>query len=193
MKTWRQNQRRRLIEERAALSADDRRQITDYCLAHISDYLSDCKPAVIGLYWPIKGELDCRPLAEPLLKAGWILSLPVINNETGKLDFARWQPATSMTAGIWNIPVPTSPEWLSPTRFLVPLVGFDIANYRLGYGGGYYDRTLADKNDDVETIGVGMEMGRFDSIHPHALDIPMRRIITEAGIQLPEPQNDSAL
>jgi 5-formyltetrahydrofolate cyclo-ligase len=193
MKAWRQSQRQRLIEERAALSPEAHRLIAAHCLAHVSDYLARCEPGVLGLYWPIKGELDCRPLAESLLKAGWILSVPVINNETRKLDFARWQPDTVMTTGIWNIPVPASPEWLSPTRFLVPLVGFDKANYRLGYGGGYYDRTLANKGNEIETIGVGMEMGRFETIHPHALDIPMHRIITEAGMQMPEPNTSTGL
>jgi 5-formyltetrahydrofolate cyclo-ligase len=193
MKSWRQNQRRRLIEERSALSSDEHRQIAEHCLAHIADYLAQCDPGVIGLYWPIKGELDCRPLAESLLQAGWLLSVPVINNETRKLAFARWQPDTAMTTGVWNIPVPVSPEWLSPTRFLVPLVGFDKANYRLGYGGGYYDRTLADMSGKIEAIGVGMEMGRFETIHPHALDVPMNRIITETGMQMPEPQNAPVL
>ncbi len=193
MKTWRQNQRQRLLEDRAALSAEQHQQIAQTCLRHVAAYLSDCQPGVLGIYWPIKGELDCRLLAESLISAGWILSVPVINNETRKLEFARWQPDTAMVSGTWNIPVPARPEWLNPDRFLVPLVGFDKANYRLGYGGGYYDRTLAECEDIIETIGVGMEMGRFETIHPHERDIPMHRIITEAGMQLPEPQNGSAL
>lgn len=189
MKSWRLCQRRRLLEERMAIPVEQREQIQKRCLGHIADYLSQCEPGIIGLYWPIKGELDCSPLAETLSSAGWILTMPVINDECRKLEFARWQPDTAMMKGTWNIPVPAEPEWLSPRHLLVPLVGFDSANYRLGYGGGYYDRTLADKRDLIEAIGVGMDMGRFESIYPHDLDVPMHRIITETGIYEPEPQS----
>ncbi|MCX4191440.1 5-formyltetrahydrofolate cyclo-ligase [Methylophaga sp. OBS1] len=191
MKTWRQEQRQRLLEERASLTEKAHKQISKSCLAHVAMYLEDCPPDILGIYWPIKGEIDCRVLAEGLLGAGWTLAVPVINNRSRLLDFARWQPDTPMIQGTWNIPVPAQPEWLTPSRFLVPLVGFDKAHYRLGYGGGYYDRTLAERSEPVETIGVGMEMGRLETIHPHALDIPMMRIITETGLQLPEPQANS--
>ena len=189
MKTWRQNERQRLLAARAALSAEQHHQIAQACLNYISAYLSECEPGILGMYWPIKKELDCRPLAAALIKSGWVLTVPVINEETRKLEFARWQPDMPMVTGIWNIPVPEEPEWLTPSRFLVPLVGFDKANYRLGYGGGYYDRTLADMAEPVETIGVGMELGRFETIHPQEWDIPMHHIITEAGIQIAEPQS----
>lgn len=191
MKTWRHEQRQRLLEERATLTEKAHQEISKACLTHLASYLDGCQPGILGIYWPIKGEIDCRILAESLLKAGWTLAVPVINNRSRHLDFARWQPDTPMIQGTWNIPVPARPEWLTPSRFLVPLVGFDKANYRLGYGGGYYDRTLAERAEPVKTIGVGMEMGRLESIHPHAQDIPMRRIITEAGIQLPEPPTNS--
>lgn len=193
MKSWRQEQRQRLLAARAAMSAKQHEEISRACLAYIADYLSACEPGVLGMYWPIKKELDCRRLAETLLSAGWVLSVPVINDESRMLEFARWQPAMPMTVGTWNIPIPAEPQWVSPARFLVPLVGFDKANYRLGYGGGYYDRTLANIDEDIEIIGVGMEMGRLETIHPHARDIPMHRIITEAGIQKPEPDALSTL
>lgn len=184
MKLWRQQQRQRLLAEREALSTELREHIQRQCLHYIAAYLGQCEPGILGLYWPIKGELDCRQLAGSLLSAGWVLSVPVINSDTRKLDFARWQPDTPMQSGRWNIPVPVMQDLVKPERFLVPLVGFDAKNFRLGYGGGYYDRTLADSYTTVETIGVGMEMGRFETIYPHEMDIPMNKIITESGMQL---------
>lgn len=182
MKTWRQQQRQRLLEDRAGLSPAERETIQQHCLQNIAAYLAQCEPCTLGLYWPIKGELDCRDLAEDLISNGWELAVPVMNEETRTLSFARWQPGTPMHPGAWNIPIPVDIELLQPVRYLVPLVGFDEANYRLGYGGGYYDRTLANIRTRVETIGVGMEMGRCQTIHPHEHDIPMNVIITEAGV-----------
>lgn len=183
MKSWRQEQRQQILAARSALPAEQRQRIQAACLKFVSDYLAQCEPGIIGTYWPIKGELDCRQLADGLLAAGWTLTVPVINKTSKHLQFARWQPETPMQKGTWNIPVPVEPEFLQPERFLVPLVGFDRDNYRLGYGGGYYDRTLAAIDKPVETVGVGMELGRFDTIYPQAHDIAMDFIITEKGVQ----------
>jgi 5-formyltetrahydrofolate cyclo-ligase len=183
MQSWRQQQREQLIQQRQDLSDIERQTIEQACLLTITEHLQTIKPGVLGLYWPIKGEIDCRSLAPSLIKQGWTITVPVINSETKCLNFAVWTPDTVMKTGTWNIPVPQQQQLLIPDHFLVPLVGFDTNNYRLGYGGGYYDRTLAAISSPVHTIGVGMELGRFDSIQPHELDIPMSRIITEKGIQ----------
>lgn len=183
MKEWRREQRQRLLEERARLKVTERKSIQRRCLRHVADCLDDIEPGILALYWPIKGELNCRVLAQSLILSGWKLALPVINSETRQLDFAYWQPDMPMRAGNWNIPVPVRQALLQPRYFLIPLVGFDSQNYRLGYGGGYYDRTLAAMEESVVTIGVGMEMGRFETIFPHRFDIPMQRLVTEAGIQ----------
>lgn len=183
MQTWRQQQRQQLIQQRQALPESERQLIEKACLTSISQHLSACEPGVLGIYWPIKGEIDCRSLAPALMQQGWTLTVPIINQDTKCLDFAVWTPDTPMTTGSWNIPIPKEMTLRVPDHFLVPLVGFDKQNFRLGYGGGYYDRTLAAIKKPVHTIGVGIEAGRFDSIQPHALDIPMNRIITEKGIQ----------
>lgn len=183
MQTWRQQQRQRLIGERQNLSPHQRQEIEQHCLAGILQYLQTCQPGILGLYWPIKGELDCRSLAPELIQRGWTLCVPIINSETKCLDFAIWTPESPMIMGSWNIPVPEKQTLLIPDHFLVPLVGFDNQNFRLGYGGGYYDRTLAAIDKPVHTIGVGMESGRFDSIQPCEWDIPMDKVITEKGLK----------
>jgi hypothetical protein len=88
----------------------------------------------------------------------------------------------TLDRGIWNIPIPDKREVVQPTALIVPLIGFDEAGYRLGYGGGYYDRTLAVMNPRPFTVGVGFELGRLRTIHPQPHDIPLDVIITEAGV-----------
>lgn len=183
MKTWRQQQRQRLLTERQNLSSDERQEIERLCLTVIQQYLQTCEPGILGLYWPIKGEIDCRSLAPELIQQGWTLCVPIINSESKCLDFSVWTPDTAMIMGSWNIPVPEKQTLLTPDHFLVPLVGFDNQNYRLGYGGGYYDRTLATIDKPIHTIGIGMECGRFDSIQPQQWDIPMDKVVTEKGVQ----------
>lgn len=183
MTNWRKQQRTQLLTARSALTPVQRAEIAQGCLVKIKDLLAQYPPGSLGIYWPIKGELDLRPLAETLLADGWTLSVPVINNQTQQLDFAHWHPAMAMKKGTWNIPVPINPYFVKPQRLLVPLLGFDQANYRLGYGGGYYDRTLAAWTDQPQTIGVGMEIGRLKSIFPEQHDIAMDVIITETTMQ----------
>jgi 5-formyltetrahydrofolate cyclo-ligase len=96
--------------------------------------------------------------------------------------FREWTPGAPMAPGIWNIPVPAEGETLSPTVLLAPLVGFDGCGYRLGYGGGYYDRTLAAAMPRPLAIGVGFEASRLETIHPQPHDIPMDLIVTEQEI-----------
>src|SRR3546814_19920386 len=86
-----------------------------------------------------------------------------------------------MTKGVWNIPVPDGTPEVFPACLVVPLVGFDAAGYRLGYGGGYYDRTLAARRPRPWAIGLGLDLGRLDSIHPPHHDVPLPGIVTAHG------------
>jgi 5,10-methenyltetrahydrofolate synthetase len=105
--------------------------------------------------------------------------------------FRSWRQGEKLEHGIWNIPVPAEGAVVTPTLLLVPLVGFDPAGYRLGYGGGYYDRTLAQCVPRALTIGIGYAMSRLATIHPQPHDIPMDRILTEDGWL--EPAHDRLL
>ena len=88
-----------------------------------------------------------------------------------------------LVRGIWNIPIPSERYPVQPTVLLVPLVGFDAAGYRLGHGGGYYDRTLANLPQKPLGIGIGYDLGRLESIHPQPHDMPMDVIVTESGVE----------
>ena len=87
-----------------------------------------------------------------------------------------------MTRGVWNIPIPAGDESVEPDVLIAPLVGFDPAGYRLGYGGGYYDRTIASRTAKPFVIGIGFEIARLSTIYPQSHDIPMDVIVTDRGI-----------
>jgi hypothetical protein len=122
-----------------------------------------------------------RRLVADALAAGAKAALPVATEKQRPLEFRAWRPGTVLVKGRWNIPIPAEPSLVEPTVLLVPLLGYDRAGYRLGYGGGYYDRTLARMNPRPLTIGVGYELGRLETIHPQPHDIPLDAIVTEAG------------
>jgi 5-formyltetrahydrofolate cyclo-ligase len=99
------------------------------------------------------------------------------------LEFWRWEVGTRLKRqDVWGIPVPAERILSQPEVLLAPFIGFDEAGYRLGHGGGYYDRTLASLDPRPFVIGVGLERGRLESIYPQPHDIPLDMIVTEAGV-----------
>jgi 5,10-methenyltetrahydrofolate synthetase len=152
---------------------------------HIEDILfrhfSAQPPQTLAFCWPMRREFDPRPLMGRLLALGWQACMPVVIAPDTPMAFHRWYPEAAMKPGHYDIPVPAEAIELLPDQVLVPLVAFDAQGYRLGYGGGYFDRTLAALAPLPATIGVGFEVGRVDSIGPEAHDIPLDHIVTEAG------------
>ena len=135
----------------------------------------------VGYYWPFKGEPDLHALIEQFVARGATAALPVVVEKGAPMVFRTWAPGQPLAHGIWNIPVPAQGEEVVPTLLLVPLVGFDAAGYRLGYGGGYYDRTLAGLVPKPLTIGIGYAATLLDTIHPQPHDVPMDRVLTDEG------------
>lgn len=146
------------------------------------------RSACLGFYWPFQGEIDVRHLVCDFLSLGAQAVLPVVVEAQQPLEFWSWRPGMKLSRGVWNIPVPGERSLLHPTVLLVPLLGFDEAGYRLGYGGGYYDRTLATFAKKPLSIGIGYELGRLETIYPQPHDIPMDAIVTESGVVLHDPQ-----
>jgi 5-formyltetrahydrofolate cyclo-ligase len=105
--------------------------------------------------------------------------LPVVVEKHAPVEFWRWRPEVPMSRGLFNIPIPAEREVVAPDVLIVPLVGFDGAGYRLGYGGGYYDRTLAASQPRPRTLGIAFAESELETIYPQAHDIPMSRIITD--------------
>jgi 5-formyltetrahydrofolate cyclo-ligase len=137
----------------------------------------------VGAYWPFQGEFDPRLLINRLIAEGRRAALPAVVDKKGPLEYRHWRPGEPLVAGVWDIPVPEKREIAVPDAVLAPLVGFDRQCYRLGYGGGYFDRTLAALAPRPLAIGVGFELSAIETIYPQAFDIPMDLIVTEAALR----------
>jgi 5-formyltetrahydrofolate cyclo-ligase len=178
---WRKSERERLIALRMALPLATRREAGERIAAGIKDILRE-RPGILGVYWPFRAEFDPRPLIDTLVAAGRAVALPVVIDKKGPLEYRTWTPGETLVAGVWDIPIPEKRDIVVPSTVLAPLVGFDPACYRLGYGGGYFDRTLAALSPRPLAIGVGFAFQRIATIHPQPFDIPMNVIVTEAGV-----------
>lgn len=137
---------------------------------------------VFSFYWPMKGEMDFRPLAARLHAQGVTPALPVVVEKHQPMVFRPWAPNAAMRRGIWNIPEPATDETVVPDVTLAPVVGFSEDGYRLGYGGGYFDRTLAVLAPRPLAIGVGLDIQRIETIRPMPHDIRLDAIMTETTI-----------
>lgn len=184
---WRKAERARLLAERAALSVAVRQAAAEAIAGHLDALFAARFATVKGLtvsaWWPIKAELNLRHWLESLLARGARVALPVVVTPAAPLVFRPWTPDCRMVQGFWKIPVPAEGPEEVPDVTLSPVVGWDRAGYRLGYGGGYFDRTLAALSPRPLAIGVGLDAARVATIFPQPHDIAMNRIVTESGLQ----------
>ena len=177
LKDWRRDMRARLIEARMAVPADARTEAAAVIAERLAGLV---KPGqVFSFYWPMKGELDFRPLAARLHALGITPALPVVVQKQQPMLFRPWAPKAAMRRGIWNIPEPATEDTVVPDVTLAPVVGFSEDGYRLGYGGGYFDRTLAVLAPRPLAIGVGLDIQRIETIRPMPHDIRLDAIMTE--------------
>jgi len=191
---WRKSKREELRAARKTLRVEEHASVSARIAEHLETVLNarfdGAKGLVLSVYWPIKGEPDLRPLMAKLHTAGVIIALPLVEKKAAPLVFRLWTPNTKMVRGDWNIPVPPSDAAsLTPDIALAPLVGWDDDGFRLGYGGGYFDRTLAAIDPRAFAIGVGYESAKLDTIFPQPHDIKMNLIVTETGV-LKSPSSD---
>ncbi len=181
VKAWRREARRKLLAARAG--NDDGGARGSLAPADRTAGATLEGPAApISFYWPIKAEPDLKPLMRELDEAGIDVCLPVCIQRGEPLAFRRWTKGAKMERGFWDIPVPADPTEVQPRTLIAPIVGYDGAGYRLGYGGGFFDRTLAKFGGAAEAIGIGFSLFRLDTIHPQPHDMRMARIVTEAGM-----------
>ena len=190
-KSDKQSLRQRLIAERLALP--NRLILSEELQRVMRFWLMGREDTVIGAYWPIKGEFDPLPalhrwkedgelLEEPQLRR---IGLPVINKQTKTLSFHAWYPGCPMEEDAYGIPKPKDTEEIVPTLLFVPCVGYGPGGYRLGYGGGFYDRTLASLQPRPFTVGLGFTHGYLDDLEPAEHDIPLDAILHDNGVVWP--------
>jgi 5,10-methenyltetrahydrofolate synthetase len=177
---WRKQERARLIPQRVAIPDQQREAWTQRIIASLEPIVMAAEGPV-SFYWPFRGEPNLRPLMRRMVAAGKIVALPVVVQQRHPLEFRPWTPGCTMELGVWNIPIPDTRERVTPRLLLSPVVGFDPNRYRLGYGGGFYDRTLAALRGPRTVIGLGFDCQAIETIHPLPHDIPMDRIVTESG------------
>jgi 5-formyltetrahydrofolate cyclo-ligase len=151
--------------------------------ARLQALLQERPGIVLGVYWPFQAEFDPRPLIDWMIARGSAVALPVVVDKKGPLEYRSWRPGEPLVDGVWNIPVPAKRDIVVPQAVLAPLVGFDRQCYRLGYGGGYFDRTLAALSPRPLAVGVGFELSQIDTIYPQPFDMPMDIVVTEAEIR----------
>ena len=176
---WRRALRRDMVARRMALGEATHTQLSAHIVAHLKAQFSP--PKIVAFCWPIKHEPDVRSVIFDWIKSGSLATLPVVVDENQALTFRHWQPETPLVADRYGIPTPSNGDWLTPDLILLPLNGFDATGFRLGYGGGYFDRTLAILSPRPLAIGVGFEINRVESIRPEAHDQRLDWIVTEQG------------
>jgi 5,10-methenyltetrahydrofolate synthetase len=179
---WRKAERERLIAGRLDIPAETRAAHSQAIADALDRELDDVNGLAISLYWPFRGEPDLRPWMERATARGATCLLPIVIEKGKPLIFRSWKQGEKLDRGVWNIPVPAEGKEMLPDVVISPLVGFDPRLYRLGYGGGFFDRTLAAHPGKPLVIGVGYASQHIPTIHPQRYDIPMTRIITEKGL-----------
>ncbi|MBO9432112.1 5-formyltetrahydrofolate cyclo-ligase [Sulfitobacter sp. R18_1] len=178
---FRTAERARLLQARQQLSVQERAAMTANLIATLETLITPQPDMKIAVYWPIRGELDLRAWITKAHAAGALVLLPVVTRKDAPLSFRTWQPGCAMERGLWNIPVPMSGVEAVPDIVISPLLGVDETCYRLGNGGGYYDRTLAQLDPPPKVIGVGFSHCRMPTIFPMPWDIPMDTAVLSDG------------
>lgn len=177
IRRWRKAERERLIDARLAIPADKRAAMSAKIAAGLDSAIGDVAGGMVSFYWPFRGEPDLRPWAETVNARRGRTALPIVVEKGQPLIFRAWREGEPLDKGIWNIPIPAQGEQVLPDVVIAPVVGIDPDNYRLGYGGGFFDRTLASMPRKPLVLGVGYAMQRIPTIYPQAHDVPMDRVV----------------
>jgi len=188
LKSWRRSQRERLIGERSGLDS----VTLERWRGRIDGFLERSFPGLAGrrvaFCWPIKNEYDARHFARTLRGRGSLTALPVVVAPRQPLAFREWHPGVELARAALGIPYPVSSAEVVPEAVLLPMNGWDPQGYRLGYGAGFFDRTLASLAARPVVIGISYEQARLDTIHPQPWDIPVDYLVTERGVYRRDPE-----
>ena len=178
--------RRNRLVARAALDPLAHAERSQALCRHLWQWFAERQPASFGFCAPFRGECDLWPLAQQLVAAGWQGCMPVAETVAAPMVFRAWLPQAAMTRDRHGIAVPDTETVAAPEFLLLPVVAVDTRGYRLGYGGGYFDRTLAAlqmKGKTPVCIGIGFELCRVADIQPQPHDQPLQWLATENGLQ----------
>jgi len=182
VRQWRKAQRVELLARRIGVTAPQRRQWDAAITRLLVEGFPLLQQMTVGFYWPFKSEFDPRFAIHHWRVRGARAALPLVVEKFAPLQFREWWPGAPMTTGVYDLPFPDGTAVVTPQALLIPPVGFDAHGFRLGYGGGYFDRTLAAMTPQPLKIGVAYELSRMSTIRPQLHDVPMDFIVTETGV-----------
>lgn len=176
---WRKAERKRLVNDRLAMDAETRMERSQKIASGLDRAIGKVAGRIVSTYWPFRGEPDLRDWSIRVIERSGRIALPVVVQKGAPLEFRIWTPGDPLERGVWNILVPSRGPAVQPDIVVAPVVGFDSGNYRLGYGGGFFDRTLAAMTKRPLVIGVGYTEARIATIYPQPHDIAMTTIVTD--------------
>lgn len=182
---FRQKLRNEMLARRVALGADEHARLSAAVRTRLDEAFPALAEHVVGFCWPVQNEPDLLPLIAELIARGGRVALPVVVRPGVPLAFREWWPEQPLTPDRYGIPTPTDGDFLQPQVLLLPVNAFDAQHYRIGYGGGFFDRTLASLSPRPLAIGVGFEFQRVDTIRPEAHDLPLDAVVTESSVTRP--------
>jgi 5-formyltetrahydrofolate cyclo-ligase len=172
--------RRELLANRQAIAIEVRHEWNATLCAQLIAWSEMHPVRTLGVYWPIRGEPDLRSCYVELAARGIRMALPVVADRNAPLSFIEWKPGDALVKDAFGVAIPEAGTEVKPDALLIPCVGFNEQRFRLGYGGGFYDRTLAVQPRPV-AIGISYACARaaFDA---DAHDIALDAVITETGL-----------
>ncbi len=187
--------RSRLLESRRQVTESARAVANQALLARLADQVGHVAHQLIAIYSPIRNEPQLEPLARQWAGQGAALALPVVDAVAQPLRFVSWRHGDPLVPGAYGIARPVHDETVRPTIIVIPCLGFDRRAYRLGYGGGFYDRTIAalraDTSRPIRTVGVAWDEALIDDFVPLPTDLPLDAVITPSAVVAPQPKGAS--
>jgi 5,10-methenyltetrahydrofolate synthetase len=179
---WRKVTRQTLLARRLAASPADHARWSAAIELLLRAGFDALGGMTVGFCWPYQAEFAARPFVEHLLSRGARAALPAVIAKGAPLEFREWRPGVEMAAGVFDLPVPQGTSLLTPDALLIPAVGIGEHGDRLGYGGGFFDRTLATLDPQPLKVAIAFELSRLPSTDPQPHDVLMDFVVTEAGI-----------
>jgi len=176
--------RKRLLAQRAEFAASlEARSAQTTLESHLRGVVQELEPRCLGVYWPVRSEFNaCELWYKPAHRNTIPLALPFVRKSPPRMEYRVWDGNAPTQRDEVGIPSPHG-ALAAPDVVLVPCLGFTEEGYRLGYGGGYFDRWLA-AHPHVTSVGVAWEVGRMgrDEFEPEAHDLPLTLVVTEHGV-----------
>ncbi len=170
--------------QRASFLRSEQADAARAAMSHFLEAVALPDGAVVAGYWPIRDELDCKPLLAHLMDSGQPVCLPVVVGEEQPLEMRLWEVGAPLyPSGFGTLAPPETAPLVEPDVVLVPLLGYDRSGTRLGYGGGYYDRTLARFGKRPMLVGFAYTAQELEAIPRATHDVTLDALVTEAGVR----------